>query len=117
VDIILEKEKEASIFIEGGTNTLFKEILFSTESIRDIIEHRRPDSVVASQACSSLLLYRLVDAIVFSNGHQWTGSIVPRLKFPKLNIPVRSFFVRSLSILKLHLSRAGSHSIMTGAVL
>jgi hypothetical protein len=119
VEIILEKEREASIFTEEGTNTLYKKFLLS-ESIEDVVNRYKPNNMELSQVSISLLLYRLVDVIAFFNNQGLSSSKVPRTEFPTLPIPVCSFFVHSvlaLSLINLNLSRAGRYTVMTGPVL
>lgn len=119
MDIILEKEKEAFAYANGGLPPLLRVVLFQEESFKSIVNRLKPDSVELTKSCSSLLLYRLVDAVAFSNGCISTSSIAPRGEFSNFTIAVRSSIlclVLEINILKLNLSRAGRHSVQTGLV-
>lgn len=114
LELILQNENKAT---EEGMS-LYDEILNSKNSVKHVINRRRPHKVEVSKACSALLLYRTVDAIAFSKGYVSTGSTIQRGNFPTLTIPVWSLLICSvlpLSI-KINLGRADRRSVMAGPI-
>ena len=75
-------EKEGSLFTRKTSNALYNAILPSNNSSSEVTENQ------SWQLCSSLLLYRLVDAISFAENYGLNGGILPRHSFSKLYIPV-----------------------------
>jgi hypothetical protein len=63
-------------------------MLSSEDSISAIARLHKADNVEKSEACNSLLLYRLIDVIAFACGDGWTETIVPREKFASFTTPV-----------------------------
>lgn len=85
-------KKEGSLFKGGARKSFYEAMLSSDDRISTISQNHRSELSEKSQACSSLLLYRLVDAIAFAHGHEFTGSMPSRQPFTNLSIPVCLFF-------------------------
>jgi hypothetical protein len=84
IDVIVEKED--SLFTGKGENVLYEVVMPSEDGSSP--KDYRSDNLEKSRLCSSLLLYRLMDAIYFAKNSSLNDSILPRQNFPNLNIPV-----------------------------
>jgi hypothetical protein len=104
-------EKEGSHFTGKRKNALYEAVMPSEDSGSQI---HKSDNQEKSRLCSSLLLYRLVDAIYFSKNYSANDSILPRQIFSNLNIPVSRLLQYSAEFLKLITIRAGMDSAVIG---
>jgi len=81
-------EKEDSLLTGKKSNALYEAVILFEDSGSQIPKIHKSDNLEKSRLCSSLLLYRLVDAISFARNYSSYGSILPRQIFPSLNITV-----------------------------
>jgi hypothetical protein len=81
-------EKEDSLFTGRRSNALYKAVMPSDDTSFQIPKNHKSDNLEKSRLCSSLLLYRLLDAISFAKNYTSNDSVLPRQIFSSLNIPV-----------------------------
>ena len=106
VELIVTKEN--TLFTGQRSHAFYEAMLSSEESISRVARRHKPDNVEKSHASSALLLYRLLDVLVFANGDEWISSTVRRQIFPVLTIPVRT----SISVLVNRYMWTGLESVL-----